>query len=206
MTVHAFDPNAMEAEAGRSLWVQGHLELHSELQASQDYRVRALSQTTTTAVTTITMTRTRSHHKDGRWTQEEENELEKSFTWSLFGVLIKCRNALSRAAWLLVFVVKLSWRLMVQDRSKSYWHQAFPLGKRAPTAAPGEPSRRNLLGRLGALFAQWWDFLPEKHPSERSGEDLPVLSVFGRKLDSSPKPLSHLAFCLHRWFLHGTRK
>lgn len=34
---HAFNPSTQEAEAGRSLWLWGQLDLQSELQDSQSY-------------------------------------------------------------------------------------------------------------------------------------------------------------------------
>ena len=37
VVVHTFNPNAQEAEAGRTLWVWGQPSLHSKFQHSQDY-------------------------------------------------------------------------------------------------------------------------------------------------------------------------
>jgi hypothetical protein len=41
MVVHAFNPSAREAEAGRSLWIWAQPGLQSEFQANLDYTEKA---------------------------------------------------------------------------------------------------------------------------------------------------------------------
>lgn len=166
--------------------------------SSQDCIVRILSQKTITRIII-------NQHKDGSWTWTVKWKRRMDFRKTL------CHHFLA-------FWLRSSVATLYTEPAAGIWQsscldtpwcrtQASPIGIKFSDLESGYPL---LLWESQAwgicLLCSMFHLYSSGISINTQGEDFPVFLQFGRKCLSSPKPRSHLAFCLHQWFLPGTWK